>query len=448
MKIRSILIAIFATLFLWNCDNVKDWSDPTDSIPPGIVTNINVTNIHGGAIITYSLPSDDDLLAVKAVYTYSENGNKREIFSSANNNIIKLEGYPDTGEYTVFLYVLDKSKNESSPVEVKIKPLLPPVEQIKQSLNINPTFGGIYTLWENLQQDEISLTMYTKDDDGEYQFYDAYYSKTLVGKTTFRGLTDKPQEFRFQIRDKWGNLSQPLDTILTPLFEEEIVGRNQSGYIWQRWGYTDKTCLYRGDLAGNNTTAKRGFEQVHDGDTWNNSEWWHSNDNKLNDFVDWPEPNAYILPYYFTIDMTKKASYSRLRYWMRSRSPIFSANTFISLEVWATNSPKPLDQIGDGSKEQNLMYWTDWKELGGTGEWRNDWMKLADYDLVLPSGGTDPNFLTNEDHEFIKVGFEVELDPQYANTPFRYIRFVIRKNREANYHTQLSELKFWGSYQD
>ncbi len=53
-----------------------------------------------------------------------------------------------------------------------------------------------------------------------------------------------------------------------------------------------------------------------------------------------------------------------------------------------------------------------------------------------------------EDIEFVKAGFEVEMDPQYANKPYRYIRFVIRKNREPSAQIQLSELKFWGAYQE
>ena len=154
------------------------------------------------------------------------------------------------------------------------------------------------------------------------------------------------------------------------------------------------------------------------------------------------------MPLYFTLDMGKKASYSRLRYWMRSRTPVFSAQTFTSFEVWGTNEPKPLSLIGDGSKEDNLKYWTEWPEVNGTDEWKNDWEKLADFKLTLPSGTTDPNALTNEDIEFVKAGFEVEMDPQYANEPFRYIRFVIRECREPSAQIQLSELKFWGAYKE
>src|SRR3546814_7102757 len=98
--------------------------------------------------------------------------------------------------------------------------------------------------------------------------------------------------------------------------------------------------------------------------------------------------------------MGKQAAYSRLRIWMRNRAPLFSGPIMTRFEIWGTNSPKPLDEIGDGSKEANLRYWTGWPEVGGTNEWQNDWVKLTEAELKLPSGQTDPNLLTNADLEF------------------------------------------------
>lgn len=446
MKKISIFITLLFTLFLWNCENVKEWSDLTDNVNPGIVTNTRVENINGGAVIYYNLPSDNDLLAVKAMYSFQENGEIREAFSSAFNDSIKLEGFPDTEEHTVYLYVVDKSKNESEPVEVKINPLDPPVEIIRESLLLNATFGGVYTYWENNTEDEVSLTLYVKNDMGDYEYHDAYYSKMEKGNYIFRELGSDPKELRIEIRDKWGNYSTPVDTIITPLFEEEIIGRGQSGYIWQRWGFDDKTCIYRGDVA--RQEGSRDFYLVHDGDAWNNSNWWHTPAISLTDYIDWPESNYIVSPMYFIIDMVKMASYSRFRYFMRSRTPIFSAQTFTSLEVWGTNNPKALEEIGDGSKEDNLKYWTEWEEVGGTGEWRNDWTKMTDFVLELPSGANTPGLLTSEDEEFVKAGFEVLIDPQFADTPFRYLRFVIRESREPNGQIQVTELKFWGAYKD
>lgn len=447
---RTFILNISILLFVWGCSEVQDWSDPTDSVSPGTITDAKVENLNGGARITYTLPDDKDLLGVKAVYSFNEDGEPREAFSSVFKDTIILEGYPDTNEHTVELITIDRSRNESQPVAVKIQPLAPPVDLILQTFRLNPTFGGLYTSWENKFEKEVAISLYTADPSGEWVLYETYYTSALNGQFAFRGLDNTKQQFRIEIRDRWENYSSPLDTMLTPLFEEEIVGRDQSGRdIWQRFGYDNRTSLYRGDITTQSTLATRQFRVIHDGHGFDNTYWWHTEGgNLLSQFIDWPDKNYGVFPIYFTIDMGKKASFSRLRYWMRSRSPYFSAQVFTSFEVWGTNEPKPLDEIGNGSKEDNLKYWTQWPEVGGTDQWKNDWIKLADCVLTLPSGKTDPNTLTDEDREFIAAGFEFEMDPQYSDQPFRYLRFVIRENREANTQIQLAELKFWGAYKE
>ena len=56
-------------LFLFGCGEVIDWQPKTDSVAPGIISNVQVENLPGAAKITYNLPDDDDLVAIEAVYT-------------------------------------------------------------------------------------------------------------------------------------------------------------------------------------------------------------------------------------------------------------------------------------------------------------------------------------------------------------------------------------------
>jgi hypothetical protein len=450
---KKIIILLLPVL-LWQCTDVKDWHDPEDSVAPGIVSNVRVENINGGAKLKYALPADNDLLGVKAVFSFKD-GEAREAFSSAFNDSILVEGAPDTNEYTVNLYVLDRSHNESAPVQASIKPLTPPVEAVRQSFKLNSTFGGIYTSWENVAESDIAISLYVKDSIGDFVLYDTYYSKTSSGAFSFRGLENTEQDFRFEIRDKWRNYSTPLDTALTPLFEEVIIGRDQytGAAIWQRYGWPG-TSAYRGDCTNQSTEANRGFDVIHDGRLFQDTHWWNTSadGNNLAQFIPWPNTTDVVMPIYFTIDMGRKASYSRLRYWMRSRSPYFSAPIFTSLEIWATNAPKPIETVGDGSKEDNLKYWTQWPEVGGTDEWKNDWVKLTDYVMALPSGivtnADNAALLTDEDKAFVAAGFEVEIDPAYSDQPFRYVRFVLRENNHISTQIQLSEIMFWGAYAD
>jgi len=442
---KNIIQITILLVTVWSCSKMQDWTDPKDNIAPGIISDVKVENLNGGAQITYSLPNDNDLLGVKAIYYFNEE-EQREAFSSAFRDTIVLSGYPDTSEYLVKLITIDKSWNESQPVDVKINPLTPPVEIIRETLKVNPTFGGLFASWENVYMEDIAVSLFVTDSTGELVLYDTYYTNSEQGKITFRGLDNVAQQFSFKIRDRWENYSAPLDTTLKPLFEEEIVGRNsEQGDIWQLYGYNDRTCLYRGEVS--RVDGGRNFNLVYDGKAFQNNNWWHPSDNRLANYVDTVDSEHMVLPIYFTIDMGRKASYSRLRYWMRSREPYFSGQTWSSFEVWGTNNPKALDEVGDGSKKDNLEYWTQWPEVNGTDEWKNDWVKMADCELVLPSGQTDPNSLTSEDREFIAAGFEFEIDPEQANNAYQYLRFVIREQR-ANSLTQMQvcELKFWGAY--
>ena len=101
---KKIAILILATLFfLWNCKEMPNLGDQKDSLAPGPILNPVVENIYGGAIITYSLPKDNDLLGVKAIYQLKNDGDVLEMFSSAFRDTIKLKGFPDTDERNVKL---------------------------------------------------------------------------------------------------------------------------------------------------------------------------------------------------------------------------------------------------------------------------------------------------------------------------------------------------------
>ncbi|MDR2039003.1 MAG: DUF4959 domain-containing protein [Bacteroidales bacterium] len=460
IQLRTLLIVGLAAL-IWSCKDVKEWNDPTDDIPPGKVTNIKVENFHGGATITYELPDDKDLLAVKAVYSFHEGGKVYENFSSAiwdTTNVFKrdtivLVGYPDTTEHIVNLYTIDLSRNESEPEQVIVKPLLSPVDLVRKSLKVNPTFGGVYCSWENIMEENIAVSLYV-DSVGEMTLDDTYFSKAVKGGYTFRGFPSKEYSFRIEIRDRWLNYSIPLDTMLTPLYEQQIKGRDELNIQqWYLWGFDNRECLSRGDNWGT-AGSNRNFTILIDDVLFNASNWYHSGDDwgMLKHYVPGWTDNTFGYPAYFSIDMGKPASYSRLKIYMRARTPLFSANIFTVFEVWGTNNPKALvPEQTDEDRLTNLKYWTSWEEVGGTDEWKNDWVQLGDYTLVLPSGATlTSDVITSEDEQFIRNGFDYEIDPDKTNIPCRYIRFVCKKSNFAGgkqQKNQMGELQFFGSYE-
>jgi hypothetical protein len=64
---KIILFSIFVFITIIACSD----DDNIDTTPPGVLSNITVVPTNGGGVISYNLPSDADILYVKAVYTNS-----------------------------------------------------------------------------------------------------------------------------------------------------------------------------------------------------------------------------------------------------------------------------------------------------------------------------------------------------------------------------------------
>jgi hypothetical protein len=436
-------------LLLCNCVKVKDWQDPADGVPPGTVSEVNVENLNGGAIIKYRLPEDTDLMGVKAVYSFDENDERREVYASAFRDSIVLDGYIDTNEHTVELFVVDNSGNLSLPVSVKIQPKTPPIELIRQSLKITPSFGGVYTNWENPLSKSIDITLYTIDSIGDRVLHDRYYSTAVDGKYAFRDLEIKEQPIHIELRDRWDHYATPLDTVIEPLFERQIPGRDELGNdIWYLYGWEDNTNLYRGD-AVKQLNANSPFRVIHDGVVYvdGGDRWWGMDVTMMQRYIA-TGSTSYIYPVYFTIDMGKRSAYSRFTYWARARNPVYSSWNWYEFTVWGTDNPKPVTEVGDGSQLDNLKYWTNWAEIEGTDAWKNDWVKLADCVIQFPSGTpNNVNSVTSaEDIAFVANGFSFDIDPDKTSYPCRYLRFELKKSNNGANYIQMSELGFWGAY--
>lgn len=445
-----VLLCILMLVFFWNCENVQDWNDPADGIPPGEITNVRIENINGGAILYYTLPNDKDLLGAKAVYSFSESEKPMEVYASAFQDSMVLEGYANTEEHTVQLYAVDNSGNLSQPIPVTIQPLTPPVEQIRKTLTTQATFSGVRATWKNPSKSPVAVALYTTDSTGERALFERYYSSAENGGYTFRQFDATEQEFSVEIHDRWNHSSVPLDTVLTPLFETQILGMVDNVNRWRPYDYIN--AAYRGDpIEDNYVGSNQGrFPSLFDGNTWDNSRYLYYRSATMDQYVPGASSSIYILPAYLTIDMGVPAKYSRFKYYTRGRNPVYSAWVWYEFEVWGTNNPKAVSEIGNGSQEDNLKYWTSWPEAGGTDAWKNDWEKLADCSINFPSGtpNTVGSVTSAEDIAFVQDGFGFDIDPDMTDKPFRYIRFVLKKNNTDNVpYIQWSELQFWGAYE-
>lgn len=451
---------VLSFLFLWKCQEMPDMSDPKDNVPPGIISNPVVENINGGAIITYSLPNDKDLLGVKAIYSLKDDGEKLEMYSSAFRDTIELKGFADTKEREVTLICIDKSYNESNPVVVKINPLTPPIDLIRETLKINTAFGGVRATWNNRFKENIALSLYVEDSLGYMTHYDTYYSASIEDGVTFRGLDPVEKRFKIEMRDRWDNYAEPLTFTLTPLFEEEILPRHPSTLevLWDiAYGAYDGTRAWRGDFMRLYNGGTTGWNDIFNGarmswgiiidgaHNYNDNRWAVFYKPRLLDyFPDSNEDPTYFKPAYFIFDLKEEVIPSRIVIYAMFMGEVFP-NSF---EVWGTNStpkggPKDFNNI-----TESLNYWTEWyfpPYVEGQDTWKNDWIKLGEYKVrPTPSGAYADTELTEEDLAIRRNGYEMEVYPDIVGTKVRYLRFVYKDTDHDQCYT--TNINIYGQY--
>lgn len=218
MKYIYLLIGI---VLFQGCNDVEREPIAIDKVAPGQITNVNVIPTPGGANITYDLPLDMDLLYIEARYTLP-NGKNVLINSSNNKRTLSIEGFAEIKEYEVALTSVDRSGNKSEPYLVNITPDTPPVVSVFNTIKIQPDFGGLNLQWDNASEAELAILIYKKNEDGENENIDTYYSSSKNGNYSVRGLDDVEGEFTIQLRDKWNNFSEKCTKTLTPLYETQI----------------------------------------------------------------------------------------------------------------------------------------------------------------------------------------------------------------------------------
>src|SRR5690606_13397421 len=217
------LYYIILGLFLGGCQAEFIGQYPTDAIAPGSVESVEVVNFKGGAEIHYKVPSDEDLLYVKAVF--ERNGKKVEQKASIYDNKIILKGFGASQEHTVSLIAYDRSENASSSVNVTIHPLNSPIYDIMNSVEMTEDFGGVSLRWENPERYSIVLTILSYDDKyGEEELFEAdrFYTSALDGKGAVRGFTDDIRMFGYFVRDLYGNNTDTIFEYKKPIFEMEM----------------------------------------------------------------------------------------------------------------------------------------------------------------------------------------------------------------------------------
>lgn len=416
-QFKYLWIALLIASVFIMCDDDKNKED----VKPQPISDYQIKAINGGAVISYTMPNDKNILYVMA--EYERNGQTYIERSSLYNNTVTIEGLNTTGAVYAKLYTVNYYETKSDPLPIEFTPLDSPISIAYSSLVKKAGFGGIYLEWENISQTELAIRLMVKED-GQWVDKEVYFSSLSEGRT-FREFEDKSTDFGISIEDKWGNISDTASVTLTPIREVEV------------YPLTHRLDIPFDKIAQNATyTRAKLYDHINGNNSW---------------FADPPESDRSST---FTLDLQDVYLLSRVKFWARqlaadgvSRlSPYASGRVPLVMEFYGS-AEIPADKLNDKG------YWlhplTE-KEFTHTGvevsspSFTDEWVFLGRFtrerlDLLGHS---------NEEIYRITDAGEEFLFPEDAK-PVRYIRVVILEIAGGvpapGGSFQIGELNFWGN---
>jgi len=377
----------------------------TNKTPPGMVSNVTVENQNGKAYISYTLPSDNDLLYVKAVYEISP-GVSNEVVASRYTNSLTAVGFGDTLQHAVKLYAVNSSEVASAPVEVTVQPLAPGNILARRSLEVNATFGGFTISCKNPTGDNLAIIpMVDSSGNGNWAQtigMDNVYSADTVIAATIRNQPSVERKYGFVVRDRWFHYSDTLFVTLTPLFEQQLDKSKWSTLVLPN----DAVVLNNG------------------GYTWPYYMW------DGNFHPGWPSTyftvESSIIPQMVTIDLGAKHTFSRFQV-----NPYLEVGNFYyvrgnvkDFEIWGSNNPDLNDPV-DANNQPG-----------------SSWTKIGTYHVIKPSGSAYQTE-TTADQQAAYNGWQFDFPAGIDS--YRYIRVRQLSNWQGSYFITIAELTLWGN---
>lgn len=387
-------------LLLAACSDDADLNKPIgDAVAPKQISNVQVKNLPGKAVIRYSMPDDDNLKYIRAKYT--PNDEERDVNASYYVDSLVVDGFPEAKEYEVKLYSVSYGDVASEPVTVKVNPQTPPYIEIGKTIEPHVFFGGLRVLFENTEQAKIGIGVMKKQANGQWTQIHMHYTEADKGQFYVYGQESVETEFALFVRDRWGHVSETTYYTETPWFEEEC-DKN----LFRKMTLPTDTyeCHSWNDITkGNDMT--RLWDKVVDADPC------------------FQTKTTSGMPQWFTFDLGREYNLSRFimlsRYYPGKWGNVFKMGHPKKFEIWGSTNPSM------------------------TGEFDATWVKLSDYESVKPSGGGVSDALTAEDQEVGKNG-ENFLIPE-GSPPVRYIRFKTNETWSKTAYMHLHELTFFGA---
>lgn len=405
---KSIFNIILMLLILASCDDQVMSPIDNDHTVPEPVKNVQVKNLAGAAEISYTLPEDRNLLYVKAVYTVK--GVEREVKSSYFNNKVLVDGFGDTNNYDVTLYSVSRAEVESTPVTVKVQPLAPAMYAVFESLSVKESFGGFNTWYENPDKGNIVIEISKWDTvNNEWMDLDKYYTGLAGGVFSVRGMEPIETKLGLSVRDRWGNRTDTMVVILTPVYEEQLDSKRikdlrKSGYPVPQ-------------IAPLPASGEPMENAVDYSSSWNWNRLW---DGKTGN-TGWHTKEKYDQPTWTPMDLGSQVRLSRYKLWQRNNKGtyLFSHGNPHEWEVWGTNDPSDV----------------------------NSWV-LLDHEVMVKPSGLPIGQVSNDDIAIADAGQEYEFP---IDVPA--VRYIAWKNIDswatidgATGFFHIAEMEFYGQY--
>ncbi|WP_297674464.1 DUF5000 domain-containing lipoprotein [uncultured Bacteroides sp.] len=407
---KRIFLSLLTAGMLVSCQEEFIGQYPVDNVPPQPIKNVQqIAQVSGGAILSYELPDDRDLLYVQANYTL-DTGEKMVVKSSMYGTQITVDGFAEAAPRKVTLYAVDRSHNLSTPVEFTVNPAQSAIYDVENTLRLIPTFGGMQINWENPTGGNVVIMVSENIMDGSdvQQNVANYYSSSKQGEAFVRGYEAKPHTFYVQVKDRWGNQTEVKSTTLTPLYEEFIAPKDETTQYFKRWN-DDPDIPYR------QYNTNYVIEKLWDGVTMygtSGSNFYHT-------------PAGFPFPVCFTFDMGRTFRLSRFKLYQRGTADwVYNHGNPRIFKVWG--SPDDKARVNPVNPDEH------------------PWTLLGEYESIKPSGlPVGKKSCTDEDIE--KGAGGEDYDFTYGSAyEVRYLMFEIDKTWGGTEMIHISELQFWG----
>ena len=369
--------------------------DKKDTTPPGELTITSTEATYGGAIISYTLPNDDDILYVRADYT---NGKGAAVFRTVSKHVnqIEVSGFVIEDDVTVSLTVVDENQNKSKAVEHEIRPLRSFIYLVQETIEIVPDLGGVQVSWENIEEKTVFIYLHIADGDEEET---RILSSSNASENIFvRGLEAKELGFSTKVEDFDGNITSLIDEgYFTPLFEEKI---NKD-----TWTLVSNLSIDGNAYEG--ATVNFWDDVVDTFETNSDNSYFIINRNDNGGILQWPLD--------IVIDLNKKVKINRFKIWQRA--------------FWY-NGPgdQPYYYQSENLRSFDLFVSMD----------KIEWALLGSFQIEEPTNGDISQALLNE----AAAGHNFNLNE--ISPEFRYLKFSITSNFGSDSFCHGSEISLFG----